>query len=115
MSTSINFTGLGSNIDFGAVRDAIIADKMQPIAQLQSNSSTLTSRSEALKQLNGLLATLTTASAALTDTSLGSGRSATSSDATVVTASALEATSFGSFGLNVTRLATSLTQASDSF
>ncbi len=111
---SINFTGLGSNIDFNLIRDSIVAAKMGPVLQLQQRGAVLTSRSDALKQLNGLLATLTNAAEGLTDRTLGSDRSASSSDASIVTATATTAASVGSFSLTVGRLATSLTQASTS-
>jgi len=115
MASSVNFSGLGSNIDFGMIRDAIISDRMQPISQLQTRSSNLGSHSSALKQLNGLLANLTSAAKALTDTTLGTGRSSSSSDSAVVSASTTTTATPGSIGLNVGRLATTLTQASTSF
>lgn len=115
MASSINFSGLGSNIDFSAIRDAIVADRMRPISQLQSRSADLGSRSNALKQLNGLLANLTNASDALTDNTLGTGRSAGSSDGGVVYASATATASLGGYNLAVSRLATTLSQASHGF
>jgi len=115
MASSINFSGLGSNIDFSAIRDAIIADRMRPVTQLQARTANLGSRSSALKQLNGLLANLTNASDSLTDNTLGTGRSANSSDGTIAYASATTAAGLGTFNLTVGRLATTLTQASKSF
>lgn len=115
MASSINFSGLGSNIDFSMIRDAIISDRTQPITQLQTRSASLGSRSSGLKQLNGLLANLTSAAKALTDTTLGTGRTSSSSDSSVVTASTTTTAATGSIGLNVGRLATTLTQASTSF
>jgi flagellar hook-associated protein 2 len=112
---NISFTGLGSSIDFGIVRDAIIADRMKPIVQLQSRSANLSSRSDALKQLNSVLASLTNAADGLTDTSLGNGRSVTSSSNSTVTALATSAAAIGGYSLNVTRLATTLSQASKSY
>ena len=84
---TINFSGIGSNIDFSQITNALVAERMQPVIQLQTKSSGLSSRSSALKQLNGLLATLTSASTALTSKSLGVDRASSSSDNSVVTAS----------------------------
>jgi len=114
MASSVNFSGIGSNIDFNLIRDAILSDRMQPVTQLQNRSASLGTRSSALKQLNGLLASLTSASTALTDTNLGTGRSSTSSDSAIVTATTTTAATPGSINLNVLRLASTLTQASTS-
>lgn len=115
MASTINFSGLGSNIDFSAIRDAIVADRMRPVTQLQTKSSSLDNRSGALKALNGLLASLTSAAGDLTDQTLGTGRSANSSDSSIVTGSATTAASLGGFNLTINRVATRLAQASHSF
>lgn len=113
--SSVNFSGLGSGIDFGTIRDAILAQRSVPITRLQTKVGSYNSRIDALKQLNTSLATLTTAADALTNRELGKGRSASTGDSTVATATASSAASLGSFEMNVARLATSLTQASRSF
>jgi flagellar hook-associated protein 2 len=110
---SISISGLSGNIDFSVIRDAIVADRMRPVTQLQTRTTTLGNRSAALKQLNGLLTTLTSASQALTDTTLGAGRSAASTAGNVVAAAATSAAPVGTYSLNVTRTATNLVQASD--
>src|SRR5436190_24364995 len=107
---AISISGLSGSIDFSVIRDAIIADRMQPVTQLQNRTTALGNRSAALKQLNGLLATLTSTSQALTDTTLGSGRSATSTAGDIVGASATSAAPVGTYSLNVTRTATNLVQ-----
>jgi flagellar hook-associated protein 2 len=112
---TINFSGIGSNIDFSKITDAIVAERMQPVTALQTKSSGLGNRSSALKQLNALLTTLTSASTALTNKNLGIDRASTSSDSSVVTASTTTAAVPGNIALNVGRLATTLTQASASF
>lgn len=115
MATDINFSGAGSGIDFNTIRDAILAQRSRPITLLQSKANTYNSRIESLKQLNTALAALTNATEALTKRDLGTGRSATTSDANIVTASATSAANLGNFDVTVTRLATNLTQASRSF
>lgn len=112
---SISFNGLGSGIDFGAVRDAIIAQRSVPITRLQTKIENYNSRTEALKQLNITLASLTSAATGLTNRDLGTGRSGSTVDSSVAAASATGAAVLGSFDLNVSRIATSLTQTSRSF
>ncbi len=112
---AISFSGLGSGIDFGTIRDAIIAQRNRPIALLQSKANNYSSRISGLKELNTLLATVTTAAQSLTDRAVGTGRAANAADATIATATATSAANPGSINLDVTRLATNLTQASRSF
>jgi flagellar hook-associated protein 2 len=107
-----NLSGLGSSLDFGALRDAILGERSRPLTKLQQKSADYTKRSNALKDLNSLLATLTSAANDLTDRELGNGRRTESSAATTVSATATATASTGTFNITVTRLATSLTQAS---
>ncbi len=115
MASTVSFSGVGSGIDFNAVRDAILTSKSAPIAQLQTKIGTYNNRVDSLKQLNTSLATLTSAVAALTSRDLGTGRNAVTGDATIVTATAGVTAALGQIDLNVTRLATNLTQTSRSF
>ena len=115
MATNISFSGLGSGIDFGIVRDAIITQRSIPITQLQSKVTQYNGRIEALKQLNAALAALTTSTESLTNRDLGTGRNGVTTDATVATASATSAASIGNFDLSVTRIATNLTQSSRTY
>lgn len=110
-----SFSGLGSGIDFSIIRDAILDQRARPVTQMQSRVSDYNSRIDSLKQLNTALAALTTASEAMTSRDLGTGRSASSSDSSVLTASAAGTASLASYDINVARLATNLAQASRSF
>ena len=112
---SINFSGVGSGIDFSQIVDAIVADRTAPVTQLQSKSSDYTVRASALKQLNALLVTFTQAADALSDRALGTGFDALSNDNTVATATASSTAAPGAVNLQVTRLATPLVQASRSY
>ena len=111
MADGISFSGLGSGIDFGQIKDAILAERMRPVNQLQNKSSLLGKKSESLKQLNGLLAGLTTAAEALTNRELGDGRVASSGDTGVVIATATNEAVTGGLEVDVVRLATRFTQA----
>ena len=111
MST-VNFNGLGSGIDFSKVTDAILTDSTRPVTQLKTRSSNLNNRSNALKQLNAKLTTLTQAANALQSKDLGTGRVATSSSVGTVVPVTSPTASPGTLNLNVIRLATNLAQAS---
>jgi flagellar hook-associated protein 2 len=115
MASSVGFSGVGSGIDFNAIRDAIINQRAVPINQMQTRVSAFNKRVDSLKQMNGLLATLTTATQNLTHRDVGTARSATFTDATVASVTATSAASLGSLDLSVTRLATHLTQTSRSY
>ncbi len=115
MASTVNFSGVGSGIDFGIIRDAIIAQRSAPITQLQTKVSSYSSRIGAFKQMNTLLASLTSASELLTDRDLGNGRNGVTGDSSVVTTSASSAASLGSFDLSVTKVASALAQSSRAF
>ncbi len=115
MASSISFSGLGSGIDFNVVRDAIIASRSRSINLLQGKVSNYNNRIEGLTELNGGLAGLITASEALTNRDLGFGRATNTSDASIATATADANTTIGQYDIDVTRLATNLTQTSRSY
>lgn len=115
MASSVSFSSVGSGIDFGTIRDAILTQRGRPIAQMQSKATLYNNRIDSLKKLNTALATLTTASEALTNRDLGTGRNAVTGDATVATATATAQANLGNFDLSVTRLASNLTQTSRVF
>lgn len=108
----VNLSGSGSSIDFSTLIDAVVAQRMRPVSQLQSKSTDLSKRGDALKQLNTKLAALAGAAKALTDRDIGSGRQSASSNVEVSTVSSTEAAPEGTFKLNVVRLASSLSQSS---
>lgn len=115
MAGSFSVSGLGSTIDFGVLTDAIISARSAPLVQMASKQSMYRSRSEALKQLNSKLLALKASAEGLTDRSVGSGFTATPSNASVLTATAANTAAAGTLSIEVTRLAGSLSQASDSF
>lgn len=111
----VSFSGVGSGIDFNVIRDAILDQRTRPVTRMQSKVSEYNSRIESLKQLNTALAALTTSSSSLTNRDLGSGRSTTTGDANIITATAASTANLGNYEINVTRLASNLSQASRSF
>ncbi|MDX2030124.1 MAG: flagellar filament capping protein FliD [Blastocatellia bacterium] len=112
MAGGINFSGIGSGLDFSKLTEAIMAERARPLTQLQARSADYAKRGDALKQLNARLAALADSVDALTDRDLGTGRLASSSAASIVTASSTVDATLGAIDLTVTRLATSLSQSS---
>lgn len=115
MATGISFNGIGSGIDFSAITDSIIAQRTRPILQLQLKQAGMRDRTDALKQLNAKLITLTDAARRLTDKTLGTARTATSSNADVVGVTTTDAATPATLNLNVTRLASNFVLASRTF
>lgn len=115
MAASVSFSGLGSGIDFSKLTDSIVATRSRPISLLQAKSSDITRKSDAFKQLNAKLATLTEAANALTKQDLGTGRLASSSATDKLTVSASATAGTGTLNVTITRLATSLTQNSRAY
>ena len=115
MANNVSFSGVGSGIDFNTIRDAIISSRSRPITQLQNKGAQYSNRVEALKQLNATLAGLTNAAKALNNKEIGNGRNASASDASILTAGSSNTAALGQFDVTVTRLATSLSQASRSY
>ncbi|MFT3743017.1 MAG: flagellar filament capping protein FliD [Pyrinomonadaceae bacterium] len=110
-----SFSGVGSGIDFSVIRDAILDQRTRPVTQMQTKVSDFNSRIESLKQLNTALAALTTASEGLTSRDLGTGRSANSTDGSILSVAASSTASIGSFDVTVNRLASNLAQSSRSY
>jgi len=115
MASNASFSNVGSGIDFSVIRDSILTQRSRPVTRMQAKASDYSSRIDALKQLNGSLAALTGATESLTNRDLGTGRSSTTGDATILTSTAITTASLGSYDVTVTRLATSLAQASRSY
>ena len=111
----ISFSGIGSTIDFSLITDSIINARSRPINLLTARKSDYQGRSDALKQLNAKLIALKDSVSALTDRTVGSGRVASSTDSAIVTATATSAAASNTLGIQVVRLATSLSEASRSY
>lgn len=106
--------GLGSGIDVSTLVAASMANQTAELQQMQNEQSTLTTQQNALDSFNTDLQALSTAVFALTDpagalTSL----SATSSDPTILTASAVSGAATGNTQIVVKSLATTASEYSD--
>jgi flagellar hook-associated protein 2 len=109
---TINFSGIGSGLDFSKLTDAIVSERSRPISLLQSKNSENTKRSDALKALNAKLAALTSAAEALTDRDLGTRKLSSTTDSKVASVTNTTDAELGSVSVNVSRLASNLVQAS---
>lgn len=115
MASGVNFSGVGSNIDFSVITDAIISSKSRPISLLASKRSNISSQGDALKQLNAKLITLKSAAEGLNDRTLGTGLTVASSTSSTLTATVSSTASPNTVNVDVLRLATNLSQASKDF
>ncbi len=115
MANGINFSGVGSGIDFGMIADAIMLQQSRPVAQLQSRRTTLDGRAQSLRQLNTLLASLTEAARTLDDRTLGTSRAATSSDTNIASATSTSDALPASYTLKVVRLASAHAESTGNF
>jgi flagellar hook-associated protein 2 len=117
ISTSGGTTHLNSTvggIDIDALVSATIAAKSLPITLLQNKNAVLTAKINDFSTIKTALQTLQYAAQDLTYDSAFSGRKATSSDETVVTASATNGGSNGSYAIDVTSMATITSNSSNS-
>ena len=106
-------SGIGSGIDIDSIVGALVnAQKAPKEAQLARLEKATTSRFSALGQLKGALSELQSSLKSLNDASLFQKRSATSADATRLTASATKDAAAGTYQVQVKSLASSSKVAS---
>jgi flagellar hook-associated protein 2 len=101
---SVTMSGF-NNIDWGAVLDAVMKQESQPLTYLQSQRSALSSRSTAYGVLAGWVGSLESKIADLASAGSLGGRSAATTDATTVAASASSLAQVGTYDVVVTKLA----------
>lgn len=100
-------TGLGSGLDIDSlVSTTVSAEKAPKQAQLDRVEKATTTKISALGQLTSALSTFQSALSGLNSTSLFNGRTASSSDTSIVKATASATAQSGSYSLKVTSLAT---------
>ena len=104
MGSPITLSGF-NNIDFKAITDIIIKSERQPITRLEADKRTEQNKLTAYGSLNTSLSTLRSAFAALNTEDVYEALKATSSDTSVLSATATSDATPGTFTLNVTSLA----------
>lgn len=102
---TISSAGIGSGLDVQSIVSKLIALEKQPLTQLQSRGSTLSTKISSWGTVKSQLSSLQDAARALTTSSNWSSRSFTSSNATAVTGSVTSSAAAGAYSVNVTALA----------
>lgn len=111
----INGVNSGSGIDFSVLTDAIVGQASRPLNQLQNRRTTLSGRSDALKQLNARLISLNSSVSDLTDRTLGTGKIASSTNVNALTVTSSTNVGLGNTIVNVIRPATQYSEASQGY
>ncbi len=113
---AISAPGIGSGLDINGIVSQLVAFERKPIATLQKTASTIQTQISAYGRLQGLLATLRDAAAALARPALWRQTTATSSDPAAVAVSGSGASgATGSFAVQVDQLARPQALASQAF
>jgi flagellar hook-associated protein 2 len=105
--SSIQFGGVVSGLNTQSIIDALVAAEKQPLTVLQDKEAALTSQKAAYGQLGSAMDDLIAKIKNFTVTSAGASRSATSTDNSILTATASTGAAVASYQISVDRLATS--------
>jgi flagellar hook-associated protein 2 len=114
MGSPITFSGF-NNIDFGLILDAVMQQEQAPLRTLQAQQKTLESRAATYRTLAAKLSTFESAVEALAGTGSATGRTATNTNPTIVSASASDSAATGLYDVVVDELARAQVTASTSF
>lgn len=102
---AITASGLGSNLDVNSIVSQLMAIEQQPLTALNTKEASFQAKLTALGTVKGTLSSLQSAVQTLKTASTFTGRTATSSDTTVLSASASSTAAAGSYAVSVTQLA----------
>ncbi len=100
-----SISGLATGNDWNSTIDQLMAVERKPITAWVNRQNQYTRDKDAWKDINSRLLSLKTKSEALTESSLWQGRTATSSDTSVFTATADNTATAGTYDLKVKQLA----------
>lgn len=115
MSSGVSFAGLSSGIDSGQIIEQLLAIDRRPAVLLENQNAVESFKLEVLQQINTDLLSVKTSADALSDGSAFEAFTTSSSNTDLVTASAVGATSSGSFSVEVLSLAQAQSRSSQSF
>jgi flagellar hook-associated protein 2 len=101
---AVSSLGIGSGLDLNTLLAGMKSAEQAPLAALQKQQTSYTTKLSAYGQLGGALSGLQSAAAALAKPELFQGVKASSTASDVVTATALSTASSGTYALNVTQL-----------
>ena len=102
---SVTSLGTGSGLDLEGIISKLMAVESQPLTALATKEASYQAKLSAFGSMKGALSALQTATTALTTEATFTGKSASTSDSTVLTASAASEAASGSYSINVTQLA----------
>jgi flagellar hook-associated protein 2 len=103
---SIQFGGVVSGLNTQSIVDALVAAEKQPLTALQNKEATLTAQKSSYTTLGTAMDDLIAKIKNFTVTSAGASRSATSTDSSILTASASTSAAVATYQVSVDRLAT---------
>jgi flagellar hook-associated protein 2 len=103
---SIQFGGVISGLNTQSIIDAMVAAESQPLTDLKNKETALTTQKTAYGQLGTAMDDLITKLQNFTVTSAGASRAATSTDSSILTATASTSAAVASYQVSVDRLAT---------
>jgi flagellar hook-associated protein 2 len=112
---TINFSGLATGMDTGAMIDALVKVERRPIDLLEAQVGNLEFKLSLFNDLNSKLAALKTAAGKLSTSASFFVKKASSSNDTVLSATAGSNATAGSHSITVTSLAQAATHASTGF
>ena len=104
---AVSSLGIGSGLDLNSLLAGLKTAEQLPLAAIQKQQASYTTKLTAYGQVNGALSGLQSASAALAKLDLFQAVKASSTAADVLTATALSTAPSGTYALNVTQLAQS--------
>lgn len=104
---TISSTGVGSGLDVNSIVSQLIAAEKQPLTLMASQQTSYKADLSAFGQLQSILAGVQNAAKSLTDATANPAYLATSSDGSVLTATASSSAVAGTYALSVTQLAQS--------
>ena len=110
---SITSPGIASGLDVNGIISKLMALEQKPLTKLATKEADYNAKLTAYGSLKGALSSLQTAALALATPSTVTGKAASVSDTTVLTASASSSAAAGSYSLSVTQLATAHTVRSN--
>jgi flagellar hook-associated protein 2 len=112
--SAIQFGGVVSGLNTQSIIDALVAVEKQPLTALQNQEATLNSQSASYARIGTAMDDLVAKIKAFTVAGAGSSRAATSTNSSVLTATATTNAAVASYQISVDRLATATRGASTS-
>lgn len=109
---TISSQGIGSGLDVKSIVSQLVALEKQPLTKLQTSAAIINTKISAFGQVKSLVSTLSSAASTLNSLTTWNAVSASSSNTTGVTASAVGGTSSNVFTFQVTALAKAQSYAS---